>query len=201
MRLLNILKSFMGPCLHVLKWHDKIKTHRIWGRCKRQGESERKCLPWVKKTATQSQQRVLLQGKRKAGTIWITEKGKPLAHAQVELRGILLSCHKRLAALPRFSFVLQRLHSRWLLCFIQKNAQILSESHTESNAHPSVSCVSCCGGYVTSHTKPRLIGGKYVSCLGKVKSTSSKTFLKKLEIRIVGQNMISNVFSGIKNNE
>lgn len=67
---------------------------------------------------------------KEAATLWITEKGKPLANTQVELRGILLNHHKTLAALPVSSFVFLRLHSRWLLCFIQKNAQILSESVT-----------------------------------------------------------------------
>lgn len=72
-----------------------------------------------------------------AAMLWITEKGKPPLNAQVGLRGILLNHHKSLAALLEFIFVLQRLHSRWLLCFIQRNAQILSESVTvtQSEAH------------------------------------------------------------------
>lgn len=122
----------------------------------------------------------LAAGQRKVGMLWITGRGKPLAHTQGELRGISSSRLMRLAALPLFSFVLLRLHSRWLLCFIQKNAQILRESHIDSNAHPSVSCVSCCRGLVTSHTKRRLIGGKYEFCFSKVKSTLSKNLLNTL---------------------
>lgn len=75
---------------------------------------------------------------KEASTLWIREKGKPLANAQVELWGILLNHHKSLAALPGFSFVPQRLHSRWLLCFIQQkctNPLWISHSYTLSQTH------------------------------------------------------------------
>lgn len=146
-----------------------LKLYRmlfIRGRCKRQTESQRKCLPRVTTTATQSQQS-LTAGQRKQQCYEsprITEKGKPLTNTQVGLRGILLNHHKRPAALPQFIFVLRRLHSRQLLCFIQKNAQILSESvtvtHWVTDAHPFVSCVSCCSDCFIYNTM-------FLSSLGK----------------------------------
>lgn len=87
--------------------------------------------------------------------LWITGKGKPLANVQVELRRILLNHHKRLAALPGFNFVLQRLPS-WLLCFILKKMHTcflnLLQLHSESEPHFFVSCLCCFKGCVTSYT-------------------------------------------------
>lgn len=86
---------------------------------KAERERMRESIPSHENSSTKSTESVAA-GQKEAATLWIAEKGKPLANAQVELRGILLNHRKRLTALPEFSFVLRRLHSRWLLSFVQK---------------------------------------------------------------------------------
>lgn len=63
---------------------------------------------------------------------------------------------------------------------MQKSSLNQSQLHTESDAHPFVSCVSCCKGCVISDTKVSSgLAAKYVFCLDGVKPPSPKHYLKE----------------------